>query len=293
MRSFVIEPSGPFSLREAAEFGFGQRHAATFDGVMRLAFVVDGYVEQVGVELRQSMLDGPVTALVLGEAPLPAVQQQVARVLSLDHDAEAFARLGESDPVLARLQSKAHGLRPPLFHSAYEAAAWSIISARRSAAQMGAVRDALSYAHGATFGLAGQECSAFPTPGQLLGVNTFPGLQKEKIERLHGVAEAAAGGLLDNESLAAMGPEAATAALLSIKGIGPFYASLIVIRALGYTDVPVTDEPKAMALMGELYGLAGPATPAQASELAQAWRPYRTWATVLIRAAGPRVLAER
>lgn len=79
----------------------------------------------------------------------------------------------------------------------------------------------------------------------------------------------------------------------SIVGIGPFYASLIVIRALGFTDVPVVDEPKAMALMGELYGLPGPATATQASELSEVWRPYRAWATVLIRAAGPRVLAER
>ena len=291
MRTFVIEPTGPFSLREAVEFGFGQRHATVFDGVMRLAFVVDGYVEQVGVELRQPAPDGPVTGVVFGEAPLAAVVTQVSRVLSLDHDAAAFEALGERDPVLGRLQSVAHGLRPPLFHSAYEAAAWCVLSARRPTAQMSALRDALGYAHGASFILAEQERSAFPTPGQLLGVTTFAGLPAEKIARLHGVAEAAASGLLDNDTLATMGPEQALTALQAIKGIGPFYASLIVIRALGFTDVAVIDEPEAMALMGQLYGLAGPATPAQVTTLSEAWRPYRTWATVLIRAAGPRVLA--
>src|SRR5690242_6692120 len=40
---FVIEPLGPFSLREAALFGFGQRHEEAFDGCMRLAFCLDGY----------------------------------------------------------------------------------------------------------------------------------------------------------------------------------------------------------------------------------------------------------
>jgi hypothetical protein len=51
--TFDITPDGPFSLRELALFGFGHRHETDFDGVMRLAFCVDGYGEQVGVEVRQ------------------------------------------------------------------------------------------------------------------------------------------------------------------------------------------------------------------------------------------------
>src|SRR5205085_789578 len=43
---FSIEAQGPFSLEEAARFGFGQREAARYDGVMRLAFCVDGYRQQ-------------------------------------------------------------------------------------------------------------------------------------------------------------------------------------------------------------------------------------------------------
>jgi len=37
-RTFTITPRGPFSLAEAATFGFGQRGDANWDGVMRLAF---------------------------------------------------------------------------------------------------------------------------------------------------------------------------------------------------------------------------------------------------------------
>ena len=48
---FTIRPQGPFSLEESASFGFGQRAAATYEGVMRLAFCVDGYDQQVGVAL--------------------------------------------------------------------------------------------------------------------------------------------------------------------------------------------------------------------------------------------------
>ena len=67
-RAFTIVPEGPFSLREAATFGFGQRLETTWDGVMRLAFCVDGYAEQAGVEVRQD--EGGVHCVVLGDADI-------------------------------------------------------------------------------------------------------------------------------------------------------------------------------------------------------------------------------
>ena len=36
VNGFSIEPQGPFSLAEAALFGFGQRHQQAYDGTMRL-----------------------------------------------------------------------------------------------------------------------------------------------------------------------------------------------------------------------------------------------------------------
>jgi DNA-3-methyladenine glycosylase II len=107
------------------------------------------------------------------------------------------------------------------------------------------------------------------------------------------VARAALDGLLDPARLLALGPEQAAAEVQSIKGIGPFYSQLIVIRATGFADVLAASEPKALALAGDLYGLGGPATPDQLRELAEPWRPFRTWAAVLIRAVTPRLKARR
>jgi DNA-3-methyladenine glycosylase II len=289
--SFVIRPQGPFSLRESALFGFGQRHDETFDGVMRLAFCVDGgFRHQVGVELRQDVdQDGPVHATVDGEADLALVERQVARVLSLDHDARAFVEVGRRDPVIRRLQLAAPGLRPPLFYSPYEAAAWAVISARRPARQMAEVRRRLSDAYGRVFPLAGKVVAAFPTPEQLLEVSAFPGLTEEKVARLHGVAQAALDGQLEADRLCQLGPERAAADVQGIKGIGAFYSALIVIRATGFTDVLPTQEPRALELIQELYYLDGPPSPAQLAEISEPWRPFRTWATVLIRAAASRL----
>jgi DNA-3-methyladenine glycosylase II len=110
------------------------------------------------------------------------------------------------------------------------------------------------------------------------------------MERLHGVARAALEGRLDVGALKAMGPDTAMAELQSIKGIGPFYSALIVVRGTGFTDVLPVNEPRALALAAQLYGLDEPLSEAQFRELAQSWRPFRTWAVVLIRAVSGRLL---
>src|SRR5450755_2436936 len=52
--SFTLRATGAFSLAESSRFGFGQRDDPDFDGVMRLAFRLDGGFEAgAGVELRQ------------------------------------------------------------------------------------------------------------------------------------------------------------------------------------------------------------------------------------------------
>jgi DNA-3-methyladenine glycosylase II len=287
----VIAPSGPFRLRESAEFGFGQRHAQTFDGVMRLAFALDGTYEPVAVAVRQAGDDGPVDVEVIGVADPERVVAQTARVLSLDHDAAGYPQVGRHDPVVGRLMALRPGLRPPLFHSPYEAAAWSVLSARRPARQMAVVRDRLAAEHGRLFEVAGGQVAAFPGPEDLLAVEGVPGLPETKVGRLHAVARAALDGLLDVHRLRALGPEEAAVQLQTVPGIGPFYASLIVLRALGFPDVPVTEEPLALELMGRLYGLGHPATPADVERIGVPWRPWRTWTTVLLRAAGPALVA--
>jgi DNA-3-methyladenine glycosylase II len=290
MPTFTIEPRGPFSLEELATFGFGQRSSQKFDGVMRLAFCLDDFSQHVGVEVRQ---DGAgVHCAFEGSGSGDPVRRQVARVLSLDHDATGFVSLADRDPVIARLQAAAPGLRPPLFYSPYEAAAWAVLSSRRSPQQMQRVRQRLSEAHGASFNVAGQTLAALPSPGQMLAVDAFPEIPPVKMDRLHSVAQAALEGQLDPERIRSQDPEVAMKELQEIRGIGPFYAALILIRASGVTDVLPPNEPRVRELARQLYGLDSTPTVEEFAEIAEPWTPWRTWAVVLMRAAGSRVLPE-
>ena len=269
--------------------GFGHRDERSFDGVMRLAFCLDGDLEQqVGVELRQ---DGQELRLVVhGEGDLDAVTRQVARVVSADGDGAAYAEVCAADPVLARVHEAAPGFRPANFHSPYEAAVWSVLSARRQRGQAIALRRRLSERHGATFELAGEPVHALPTPAAIARLEHVEGLQDDAVPRLQAIAEAATAGRLDVDRLVAMSPEDAMVDLQRLPGIGPFYSALVMIRACGHTDVLSTQEPHTRQAVRSLYALDHEPDDAELTAIAEAWRPFRTWAAVALRAVGSRLV---
>lgn len=300
LASFRVEPQGPFCLEEAALFGFGQRHDQVFDGTMRLAFCVDGCAGQAAVAVTQDAT-GTVRETIVGSRGEPdpaAVAAQVAQVLSLDHDARSFVALADSDPVLASLLAAAPGLRPPLFYSPYEAAFWAVLSARRNRRTGETWRRRIAQAAGEAFLVEGQELWALPTPAAITamgpaGLAEVAGVEAVRAGRLCGVADAALEGRLDAATLVAMGTEEARSLLQTVPGIGPFYADLILVRATGVTDVLPVSEPRLLGLMGELWGLRGPPTPAWAAAKAQSWSPWRTWVAVLVRAAAHRMASSK
>ena len=189
-----------------------------------------------------------------------------------------------ADPVLSRVHARAPGFRPALFYSPYEAAVWSIISARRARSQAITLRIRMSEQYGACFELSGSSTTCVPTPSSVLQIESLPGLPADRIPRLHAVAEAAQRGQLDAQHLRAMPPEDARAELQQLPGIGPFYSSLIVIRACGHSDAPSLGEPRSRAAIQAAYGIDHEQSDAELLALADTWRPFRTWVSVMMRA---------
>lgn len=287
--NLTITPDGAFSLVAAANFGFGPNTGRPLPEAdsMSLAFVTDDFSHQAAACITQDAT-GTVHADVYGEADIDQVGAQIRRVLSLDQSGSAWAEVGRRDPVIGRLQTALPGLRPVLFHSPYEAAAWSVLSQRRHRTQAAALRKRLSATHGRVFELPTGGVEAFPTPKDLLRIDSFPGFEPLRIERLHGIARAALDGRLDPGPLLAMPPEDAMAALQRLPGIGPMYAGLILLRSTGATDVMTLGEPRLPAYVRHFYQLPHNPSPGELANLADGWRPFRTWAAVLIRVAGDR-----
>ena len=189
-----------------------------------------------------------------------------------------------ADPVLAPVHALAPGFRPALFYSPYEAAVWSILSARRARAQGIAVRTRLARALGATVELAGVATEAVPTPSALLRLETLPGLPADRVPRLHAVAEAAQQGELAVDVLRALPQAEAEERLQRLPGIGPFYSSLVVVRSCGHADAVVVGESHVREVVQEAYGFDHVPTAAEMTALGETWRPFRTWVSVMLRA---------
>jgi DNA-3-methyladenine glycosylase II len=232
-------------------------------GVLRTVFLVDEDWFRAEAEVTQ---DGSIAEItVRGDGDLDAAAGQVARFLALDVDAREWPRVGRRDPVIAGAQRELPGLRPCGFHSPYEAAAWAVLAQRVRMVQAAKTRA----------GLIGDD-GTFPAPVRLRKLDLdLPG---RKTEFLHAVAEAALDGELDGARLRAADPDEAIRRLQSIKGIGPFAAELIVLRGANVPDGMRRQDPRLEAEIKERYG------PGAGLEVAENWRPFRTWGAVHLRA---------
>ncbi len=262
---------GPWSLDTSRRFWEGFTPAALAGEParpgLRTVFCAEGDWRRAEAEVTQA---GDTAHVVLaGAGDLDAAAAQVCRFLGLDVDGRGWPEVGRRDAVIADAQARLPGLRPCGFHSPYEAAAWSVLAQRLRIVQAARLRAELIARHG--------EDDAFPAPRTLARADLdLPG---RKGEYLRAVAEAALDGLLDGAALRAVDPEDAVQRVQQVKGLGPFAAELVVVRGANVPDALPHHERRLDAEIAERYG------PGRTlADVSQAWRPYRTWAAVHLRA---------
>ena len=286
MTSFRVTPRGPFSLEASIRFLEGFAPAA-HDGAqhpnhLHLAFPVEGAWENtVGVCIRQT--SKAVVGEIFGEANSEAVRRQVVRILSLDVDGTEFPGVGKRDRVVGALQDSYAGLRPVLFWSPYEAAAWAIIGHRIRITQAARIKQRMSQELGEEIVVHGERLHAFPSSQRLASMDGFPGLFARKIEYLHGIAEWAMQGRLDAARLRTLGREDALEELKRLPGIGDFSAELILVRGAGEPDHFSRSERRLHGAMADAYDFQAVPSIEKLADIAEKWRPYRSWVSVLFR----------
>jgi DNA-3-methyladenine glycosylase II len=270
-RAAEFEVLGPWSLESSRRFWEGFTPSALAGEPagpgLRTVFCAEGGWCRVEAEVTQA---GDTAHVVLaGDGDLDAAAAQVCRFLALDVDGRGWPEVGRRDPVIADAQARLPGLRPCGFHSPYEAAAWSVLAQRLRIVQAARLRAELIARHG--------QDGAFPPPHTLARLDLdLPG---RKSEYLRAVAEAALDGLLDGTALRAVDPGQAVQRVQQVKGLGPFAAELVVIRGANAPDALPGHERRLEAEIAERY-----CTGRTLAEVAQAWRPYRAWAAVHLRA---------
>jgi DNA-3-methyladenine glycosylase II len=268
----AVAVRGPWSLATSRRFWEGFAPQALPAGSPPDALATVFRVEQDWSRATAVVVqEGAVTRVrVDGDGDLDAAAAQVARFLALDVDARDWPAVGERDAVVADAQRRLPGLRPCGFHSPYEAAVWAVLSQRVRIPQAAALRARLVARHG--------DDGACPAPARLRALDPAAlDLPGRKAEYLHAVADAALDGLLDGPALRALDPDEAVRRVQAVKGLGPFAAEVVVLRGANAPDAVPRHERRLAAIVTRRYDRPF-------DEVTAGWRPFRTWASLHLRA---------
>lgn len=199
---------------------------------------------------------------------LPKILRRVRRLFDTEAEPSAIAeRLGD-------LAAGEPGLRLPGAWDGFEIGVRAILGQQVSVAGARTVAGRLAAAFGTPVETPWPVSIAFPSSERMAAADPNDiaalGIIGNKARAIVALAQAMEAGL---RLAPGIDPELATAELVAIKGIGPWTASYIAMRALGYPDAfPAGD----LMLMRAL----GAKTPAEATTLVEPYRPWRAYAAI-------------
>lgn len=207
---------------------------------------------------------------------LPAAVDRCRRLLDLDADPHAVdAHLG-ADPLVGPLVADHPGLRVPGSADPFETAVRAVLGQQVSvkAARTFTMRlvEQLGQALPAPVGAVTR---LFPTPAQIAdGDLSTLGLTGARQRTLTGLAAAVHTGqtVLDG----GVSRDEVQRQLVALRGIGPWTAGYVAMRALGDPDVLLGSD---LAIRAELRELTGDDSPAALTALSRRARPWSSYAT--------------
>src|SRR6476659_831846 len=108
------------------------------------------------------------------------------------------------------------------------------------------------------------------------------GLSWGKVRYVKDLAQKVADGEVHLESISQMTNEDAVAELVKVKGKGPWTAEMFLMFSLARPDVLAVGDYGLQSAIKRRYSLADLPTPAEMQELAEPWRPYRSYASLYL-----------
>ena len=218
-----------------------------------------------------------------GKAIEAEVLALVERQFSTGLDLSPFYRVAKADRVLSHLITHFRGMRIPQAASVYELLISAILEQQVNLTFAHQVKKALIQTYGTPVDFEGRRYNAFPEPAAL-AITTPRALRRlqvsgPKARYIIGISRAVLDGSLDLDGLRQLEPPVAHAKLTEQKGVGPWTAHYVGLRALGHLDcLPAADVGLQKAIQ-RFYGLRKQPTAARVEKLARAWAGWRSYAT--------------
>ncbi|MGP0071191.1 MAG: AlkA N-terminal domain-containing protein [Bryobacteraceae bacterium] len=195
---------------------------------------------------------------------------RVRRMFDLDADPLAIHSSLKRDPLLSRLVKHRPGLRVAGAWDGFELGVRAILGQQVSVAGASTLtaRLAARFGHPLPFEIDGLACT-FPAADELITADLAIGIPKSRAEAIREFAKAVVSGALVFDGT--HDAETCAGRICAIRGLGPWTAQYIAMRALSDPDAfPAGDLV--------LLRAAGIKTAAEMERHAERWRPWRAYA---------------
>ena len=202
------------------------------------------------------------------------IVERLRAMFDLNADWAAIAPSLRVDPALAVRVDGQPGLRVPGCWSGFELAVRAILGQQITVKGATTLAGSLVRAFGRPYSSAPKLSHVFPVPRDLADADlTSIGLTKTRAATIRGLARAVVEGTVRFEGVVA--PEDFLSQLCEIPGIGAWTAQYIAMRALGEPDALPSGD------LGLLKRL-GITNSTELEKRAEAWRPWRAYATMYL-----------
>lgn len=234
-------------------------------------------VEQLGAPDEPRLSVSNLTGGRLSKQQWASVELQLVRMLGTDVDLGDFYDLADADERMGPLEARLRGVKPPRFPTLFEALVNAIanqqISLEVGIELLNRITDRFGCRPADSHGLA-----AFPDPETMLGASVpdlrSMGFSNRKAEYILTSARSVATGDIDEVRLESLDRDAATEALVALRGIGRWSAEYVLLRGLGNLEVFPADDVGARNKLQEFFALASPPSRDEILALMEPWHPF-------------------
>jgi AraC family transcriptional regulator of adaptative response / DNA-3-methyladenine glycosylase II len=290
-RSFVLELPAGYRAGETLRYLGRDRESrservagTTFGKGVRLDGLAALLTVEIGEGVARCRVHAAESSAPLSPAAAAAAHAAALRLLGLTLDPAPFERQVLRTPGLARLIAGREGLRLPRTAEPFEGLCWAIVGQQVNLTFAATLRRRVVELCGEPIGSpeAG-DILAPPSPEAVAGLDLADlcarQFSRRKAEYLIGAAAAIASGELPLDRLAEEPATLVLRRLLAVRGLGPWTAQYVMLRALGFADcVPVGDSGLAAGL-ARFFALDHRPGPEETRELMCPFAPFRSFAT--------------
>jgi DNA-3-methyladenine glycosylase II len=215
-----------------------------------------------------------------------ALEDRITHFLSLRDDLLPFYALAQGDSDFEPVVEKLYGYHQVKFLTPFENACWAILSSRNTFSAARTLKNRISDSYGDAILLDGVSVAAFPSAEDVLPASPADLValirNEQRGEYVWHAARAFAS--VDEAWLRTGDYDEVYEWLRSIKGVGEWTASFIMIRSLGRMERLISPEKRLLESTSEAYGRE--IDKAALLELAERYGAHKAYWSHYLRAAG-------